>query len=191
MLQIVPSSVGRTLSGLRAGLTEVVYLAPGVAEIPETISVTSAAFGKTERLPQRYTADGEGLSPPLAWSNVPETTQAFLVLVEDADSPSPRPLVHAIAWGIAGDVRGLPEAALNAVDGATRSCILGLNSTLRRSYLPPDPPPGHGDHQYLFQVYALDQAVEFDEPPGRSAIVDTVRGLATAKGCLVGIYSRD
>jgi phosphatidylethanolamine-binding protein (PEBP) family uncharacterized protein len=74
-----------------------------------SIEVSSAAFGHNEPIPVQYTADGEGLSPPLKWRGVPINAEAVIVLVEDADSPTLRPLVHAIIWDLPGSDASLPE----------------------------------------------------------------------------------
>jgi hypothetical protein len=60
------------------------------------ITVKSSAFGAESAVPIQYTADGAGLSPPLEWTRAPEKAQSLVLIVEDADSATPRPLVHAI-----------------------------------------------------------------------------------------------
>ena len=67
---------------------------------------------------------------------------------EDADSPTPHPLVHAIAWNLPGRDAYLPAGALRGPTAHGDGHALGLNSLLRAEYLPPDPPPGHGPHRY-------------------------------------------
>lgn len=51
-------------------------------------SLTSPAFRDGERIPARYTADGENFSPPLQWSDPPPGTKSFAIVVEDPDAPS-------------------------------------------------------------------------------------------------------
>ena len=70
------------------------------AHVPEGMSVKSSAFDKGRPIPSRYTEDGERLSPPLAWAEQPSHTVALVLLIEDADSPTPHPLVHTIAWNL-------------------------------------------------------------------------------------------
>ena len=137
-----------------------------------SIEVSSEAFGHNEPMPADYTADGEGLSPPLKWRGVPMNAEAVLVLVEDADSPTPRPLVHAIVWDLPGSDASLPEGAVTAM------------------WLPPDPPRGHGVHRYVFQVFALDIVPRFESQPGRAELLDKVKGHVIAKGLLIGTYER-
>ena len=67
---------------------------------------------------------------------------------------------------------------------------LGRNSYLQASWLPPDPPPGHGVHRYAFQVFALEAGASFDGEPGREAVLEAIREHGLASGCLIGTYER-
>ena len=186
MLERIPEAVGRALSGARAGLDGVVAHR---IEAPSGIVVTSPAFAAGATMPARFTADGEGVSPPLRWTGVPSGAQGVVVLVEDADSPTPRPLVHAILPGLPGVDGSLDEGAM---PGPNRGGDLaaGRNSFLRAGWLPPDPPPGHGPHRYVFQVFALDAVPQAGTAPGRRAMVAAMSGHVLAKGEMIGLYGR-
>jgi hypothetical protein len=186
MLEKMPRVLGEALSGLKAGLEGTTYH-EAFADVAEGITVTSPAFTDGSALPARFTADGEGVSPPLAWGNLPPATEAIAVIVEDAGSPTPRPLVHCLAWNLP-TAGGLAEgaASLEGHPGST----LGKNSFLKEGWLPPDPPTGHGDHAYLFQVYALGRRLDLEAGSGREALVDAMRGAVLAKGSLTGTYAR-
>lgn len=54
---------------------------------PTTLVLTSAAFLHEETIPQKYTCDGDDISPPLSWSDPPEGTKSFALLVDDPDAP--------------------------------------------------------------------------------------------------------
>ena len=157
MLQKLPSTLGRALRGLRAHETELVFHDSSLSAVPAGIHVSSPGFADHGPLPKRYTADGEGLSPPLAWSGIPPDAVSLVLLVEDADSPTPQPLVHAIVWGLAGEDGGLAAGALPKSGAPLHaSTSMGRNSLLTVGYLPPDPPSGHGTHRYAFEVFALE-----------------------------------
>ncbi len=81
-----------------------------------SITLGSLAFADHAPLPTRYTADGEGLSPPLQWTGVPAGTASLVLLVEDADSPTPNPLVHAIVVGLPPEDGALAEAAMPSAE---------------------------------------------------------------------------
>ncbi len=189
MLERLPARVGHALRGLRPGLDKLLVNDASIAGA-QALAVRSRAFADGAALPLRYTADGEGLSPPIQWHGVPDATRSMAVLIEDADSPTPRPLVHGIVWNLPGEDGVLGEGVLNAM-AVTGSPDLGRNSYLQHAYLPPDPPPGHGWHRYAFQVFALDCAPSRGEAPGRGKLLDLLRGHALASGLLIGTYRRD
>ncbi|GJD29330.1 hypothetical protein PMNALOAF_0563 [Methylobacterium adhaesivum] len=189
MLEKIPHAVGEALSGLKAGLPATAYHA-AFADVPATVRLTSTAFADGAPIPARFTEDGERTSPPLAWDALPAGTARVVLLVEDAGSPTPRPLVHLIAWNLMPEAKGLSEGALPSPGGAHQSQDLGKNSFLQDKWLPPDPPTGHGPHEYLFQIYALDAPLDLDASPGRSAVIEAMRGHVLAKGSLMGTYAR-
>ena len=194
MLEHIPAWLGHAMSGLRAGADKLAIAQLGTSF--ETLDLTSPAFAHEARMPPRFTADGEGVSPPLVWNAPPAGTAHMVLIVEDADAPTPQPLVHAVVWNIAAEANGLAEGAIVA-DGAGHANAampgdVGRNSYLREGWLPPDPPTGHGLHRYVFQLFALDSALgDPGTSPGRSAFVEAIKGHVLAAGVLVGTYSRE
>ncbi len=151
-------------------------------------------FGNGERIPERFTADGEGVSPPLHWGELPESTAALALLVEDADSPTLNPIVHAIVWDLDLAANHLEEGAIGTSGDRApggEGPETGRNSYLQRRWLPLDPPPGHGEHHYVFQLFALSSVPELEASPGRSALLDELNGRLMGVGVLTGTYSRD
>ncbi|MDZ5459656.1 YbhB/YbcL family Raf kinase inhibitor-like protein [Azohydromonas lata] len=195
MLEKLPDLVGAALRGQRAGLDQTAFVRVPLRAGQGAIEVTSLAFADHAPLPPRFTADGEGHSPPLQWSGVPPGTASLLLIVEDADSPTPHPLVHAIAYDIPADEAYLAEGALNgdaadAGEATGAAPRLGRNSYLRSAWIPPDPPPAHGVHRYAFQLFALGPGVQWSGTPGRDAVLEALAQHALASGCLIGTYER-
>jgi Raf kinase inhibitor-like YbhB/YbcL family protein len=191
MLENLPAGIGRMLRGARPGLTELVINDDELAEIADTIEITSPAFTEGDALPVRFTADGEGVSPPLQWSGIPEEAEELVLLIEDADSPTPNPLVHAIVWRLPPSDGGLEEGVMPLSTDHITTPAMGVNSFLRIGYLPPDPPPGHGTHHYAFELFALRSPLVIDtDAPGRAELVATLHAFAIAKGMLIGTYER-
>lgn len=189
MLEKLPEAIGHALFERRAGLDKLGFYRVGLRAGMGTIEVRSSAFVDHAPLPARFTADGAGVSPPLQWSGLPPDTVSVVLLVEDADSPTPWPLVHAIVTGMPPEQNGLAEAAIDRhADDAPRH--VGRNSFLGARWLPPDPPPGHGVHRYAFQVFALGADVPRSETPGRDEVLDAVRRSALASGLLIGTFER-
>jgi phosphatidylethanolamine-binding protein (PEBP) family uncharacterized protein len=189
MLEKWPESLGHALQGRRSGMENIVFRQLLLhREVPH-IDVRSSAFDQMAAIPVQFTADGAGTSPPLEWHGVPSEAQCVVLIVEDADSPTPHPLVHAILVADGSGDSFLPWGALSD-EGRTESGEPGLNSYLQKGWLPPDPPPGHGMHRYAFQVFALVGGKVFSRPLGRQELLAAVRERAIAAGCLVGTYER-
>ena len=154
-----------------------------LAGVNASIAVSSPAFGPDEPIPSQYTADGEGLSPPLEWSGVPMSAEAVVLVVEDADEPAQsRCARHRV--GLAGRaIRRYPRATeamsvrVRSEDSRRRSCRL-----IRR--------PGVARIGYAFQVFALDTVPRFESQPGRTELLDKIKGHVIAKGLLIGTYER-
>jgi Raf kinase inhibitor-like YbhB/YbcL family protein len=190
MLEHVPQWLGKALRGVRAGTDKLTIAQTALGPFVE-IALTSPAFADGARLPERFTADGEGVSPPLVWRDPPAGTARLALIVEDADSPTPQPLVHAVVWGLDAMAGSLPEGAIVADGDGDGARDVGRNSYAREGWLPPDPPTGHGEHRYAFQLFALDGAApDPGANPGRSALVAAMTGHVLAAGLLVGTYSR-
>jgi Raf kinase inhibitor-like YbhB/YbcL family protein len=192
MLERLPEAIGHALEHQRAGMDKIVFNANPPTPGPGTsrIEITSPAFAADSPLRQRFTADGEGVSPPLSWRNVPSAAATLVLIVEDADSPTPEPLVHAIVVDLDPRESGIQEGILSGPPEASPE-KLGLNSYLMQGWLPPDPPPGHGVHHYAFQIFALTAGAPLSKSPGRREVVIAIRERAIARGCLIGTYQRE
>lgn len=154
-----------------------------------TLRIESTAFGEGERIPTRYTCDGEGESPPLAWSGAPEGTRSFALLCDDPDAPAGTWRHWALFDIPTGTSRLEAAYPTDETAGATRQAV---NDFGRTGYGGPCPPPRHGVHHYRFRLLALsvkhlDLAAGADCPEVEAA----ARPHALAEATLVGTYSRD
>lgn len=194
MLEHLPRWFGSLLKSVRAGHAKLTIVQEDLVPEGLKLELTSPAFSNGARLPIRFTADGEGVSPPLSWRNVPEATRSLALIVEDADAPLPNPLVHALVFNLPKDVSGLSEGAIvpDGPEGEARSdgSNVGRNSFMIEGWLPPDPPPGHGTHDYVFQLFALSEVVDVLSNPGRAEFIRSLEGRVLAAGLLVATYSR-
>jgi Raf kinase inhibitor-like YbhB/YbcL family protein len=194
MLENLPDAVGHLLREQRAGLEKTVFWRLRLRAGQGAITLRSMAFVDHGPLPVPYTADGPGHSPPLQWTGVPPAATSLVLIVEDADSPTPQPLVHAIAVDLPAGDGQLPQGALEMASGnppALGELKMGRNSFLQTGWLPPDPPPGHGVHRYVFQLFALVSGAGWSDSPGREAVTTLLAERAIASGCLIGTYVRN
>jgi len=190
MLEKMPAELGRALRGIRAGYDRIVSESADFADVPELIALESPAFADGAAMPARYTADGEKLSPPLRWRGAIEDATSLVLIVEDPDAPTPDPLVHLLAWGIPATLNELPQGHFKSPHHEGEDEILGRNGDGQPDWLPPDPPRGHGPHLFVFQLFALDRRLGFDNHPTRAEVVTAMQGHMLAKGTLIGTYER-
>ncbi|GAB7039508.1 MULTISPECIES: YbhB/YbcL family Raf kinase inhibitor-like protein [Catenuloplanes] len=178
---------GHLIRWLRAGTAHSVWNAPAF-QAPETIGVSSSDFADGGPIPDAHVsrrAGGENVSPELTWTAPPYGTAQLLLILEDADVPFPRPLIHTVAL-LPAETRTLARGGLRPGNPSVRSLRASLGAT---GYAGPMPPPGHGPHHYEFTLYALERPV----PAGvRSigAVRRTVDGHVLARGRLTGTYER-
>jgi Raf kinase inhibitor-like YbhB/YbcL family protein len=190
MLEHLPEALGHALRDRRAGLDKLVFNKCGMRAGLGTVTVTSLAFADHAPIPERYTADGEGISPPLEWHGIPEGAGSLVLVVEDADAPTSDPLVHGIVVDIPPHEGSLHEGALSSPGHDGEHVHAGRNSYLRAGWIPPDPPRGHGLHRYAFQVFALRAGAKFKGTPGRDDVLRAIQEHGMAAGVLVGSYER-
>ena len=151
------------------------------------LELTSEAFGPQEAIPQRFTCDGEDISPPLSWSAPPEGTRSFVLIVDDPDTPVGT-WVHWVLFNIPADRRTLPEN-VPAQDQLSDGSLHGNNSWRRSDYGGPCPPSG-STHRYVFNLYAIDTQLDLEATATKKQVLDAVDGHVLAHGELVGTYSR-
>src|SRR5277367_2980 len=87
---------------------------------PATISLTSSAFQDGDPLPVKYTADGQNVSVPLSWSNLPPKTAALALIMEDTDAPGSAPFGHWVLVNLPPAMDGLKEGVADLPAGAVQ-----------------------------------------------------------------------
>lgn len=166
---------------------------PADSEPPKAITVRSTAFDGGQPIPKKFTEDGQDVSPPLAWEEVPEGTKELALICDDPDAPSREPWVHWVIYKIPATVRELPEGLpTDATLNSPVSAMQGTNSwpdgrTI--GYRGPAPPPGRV-HHYHFKVYALDRELNVQPGIDKAALLKAMAGCILASGELVGTYGR-
>jgi Raf kinase inhibitor-like YbhB/YbcL family protein len=100
--------------------------------------------------PNNANCVGENLSPALAWARAPAATRSFVILMDDQAGRAGLGVNHWVAYGIAPEANGLPEAAAVA---APAGFSAGRNS-LGMPYLGPCPPRGNAPQHYVYTLIA-------------------------------------
>jgi Raf kinase inhibitor-like YbhB/YbcL family protein len=148
------------------------------------LTVSSPAFEHGSTIPAQFTAEGDDIPPPLAWSPPPPGTRSVALLVEDPDAPNPdaptRTFVHWI-------VTGIPAAVTSITGELPTGAVPGTNDLGDHAWAGPNPPIGR--HRYFFRLFALD--IELVAPGiTKLELLAAIRGHVLAQGELIGTYER-
>ena len=147
------------------------------------LKITSPAFGTLETIPQRYTSDGENISPTLQWDKVPPETKQLVLICHDPDAPIPFGFTHWCVYNIPPDVKEIAE-------GGGSKYTEGINSAGEIGYTGAAPPPEHGIHHYYFWLYALKVATVLKTGLNREELLNAIADSVIAQARLVGTYER-
>jgi hypothetical protein len=149
------------------------------------MNLESTDFRDGEKIPARFTCDGKNISPQLSWSDFPEKTKTFALIVEDPDAPGGT-FVHWVVYNIPSNVTSLAEgvSAENLPEGTKQ----GTNHFGDSDYGGPCPPSG--THRYYFKLYALDIEVHLKPGAGRRDLLKVMEGHILAEAQMMGKYER-
>jgi Raf kinase inhibitor-like YbhB/YbcL family protein len=150
------------------------------------LEIHSSAFENGGNIPARYTRDGENISPPLTWTDVPVKTQSFVLIVDDPDAPV-GDWVHWLAWNIPANTTSLAEG-LSTAPKLASGMQQGVTDYGTTGYDGPCPPSG--THRYFFKLYAVDVVLDVPSTIKKQGLEQAMKGHALAQAVLVGKYSR-
>lgn len=152
----------------------------------EKIILKSSILKENEMIPQKYSCDGEDISPPLEWENVPEKTLSFCIIMEDPDAPGGI-FTHWIIFNIPQNYRSLPENFPKLPELAN-GIKQGKNDFNKIGYNGPCPPKS-SKHRYKFTIYALDKILDIESGIKRNEILKEINNHILGKGELICLYS--
>lgn len=153
-----------------------------------SLTLSSTAFHHQSSIPSLYTCEGQDISPPLSWSELPEGTQSLVLIVDDPDAPDPAApkmtWVHWVLYNIPPSATSLPENVRSRdLPEGTKE---GLNNWHRTGYGGPCPPIGR--HRYFHKLYALDTVLSLGGRPDKDQVVAAMEGHVLEEAVLLGTY---
>ena len=140
--------------------------------------ITSSAFEHNERIPAKYTCNGQNINPSLRIEDVPPGTQSMAILVDDPDAPG-KTFLHWLIW----DIEPTNEIAENTAPGTQGRTDFG-----KPAYGGPCPPSG--THRYFFRVYALGTSLGLPEGSSRADLEQAMKGHVLAEAEIIGLYAQ-
>lgn len=147
------------------------------------MQIKTAAFTDGSLIPQRFTCEGDDVSPALSWTDPPAGTASFALIVDDPDAPRGT-WTHWTLFNLPATTTGLAE-------GWRAGGTSGRNDFGNTGYGGPCPPRGHGPHRYFFRLYALDVAhLALAEGAARKELERAMAGHVVAQAQWMGRYER-
>ncbi len=133
------------------------------------MKLISSAFDHNEKIPSKYTCDGENISPPLTISDVPKN------LRKDGMWN------HWVVFNMPPDMDGIKEG--NEPQG-----MGGVGTNGKQGYFGPCPPDR--EHRYFFKLFALDQKLDLTEQATKEDLENAMKGHILEQAELIGRYER-
>lgn len=144
-----------------------------------------------ERMPDRFTAVHENISPELHWSGFPAETRSFVVSCFDPDAPGPAGWWHWTVEDLDVSVTSLPQGAGQSDLQLDGPAFHAANDSGTHAWSGPYPPDGDGDHRYVFAVHALDvDTLGLDDEATATAVATRCAFHAIARAVLTVTYSQ-
>jgi Raf kinase inhibitor-like YbhB/YbcL family protein len=190
MLQTAHASLEEILSMRSLHLISVIlistlfaYARPAQAQFV----LSSTAIAPGAMIASDYACTGSDKSPTLSWSNAPQATKSFALIVQDPDAPGGT-FIHWVAYNIPAQTTSLPAGVPKKaeIDGGGEN---GINSFGQLGYNGPCPPPGKM-HHYHFLLYALDSSLNLGDKADAAAVEAAMKGHVLATAELVGTFER-
>jgi Raf kinase inhibitor-like YbhB/YbcL family protein len=150
-------------------------------EARAAMTLTSTSFADGDTIPERFTCDGEGDSPALAWTGVPSGAKELALVVDDPDAG------HYVHWTVTGIA---PSVTRVAEDEEPEGGEELDNSAGDDDWTPPCPPEGDEPHEYVFAIYALDAPLGLKEDASPDEVRTAIGEHALARGVLRARFGR-
>ena len=152
-----------------------------------SLTIHSSAFQQDSAIPQRFTCQGDNISPAFQWSGAPSGTQSFALVCEDPDAPHGT-FYHWVMYNIPATEHGLAEN-IEKRDRLANGTRQGVNSFQQMGYGGPCPPPGN-PHRYYFKLFALDTQINIPGEATRDELMSAIQGHVLAEGETMGTYQK-
>ena len=193
------------MSVLRIGLGVALMMSAAAADLPQRgggrgrgvqiMTLSTPAWPDGGQIPAAHAQQGGDVSPPLSWSNVPETAASFVLVFHDLDAATGNgtdDTLQWLVWNIPGSARALPAGVPQGAtlpDGSRQISATGPN------YRGPAAPANGPPHHYVLELFALDAmldvpAVGATPAQTRAAVMAAMAGKVRGKAVYTGLYKR-
>jgi Raf kinase inhibitor-like YbhB/YbcL family protein len=145
------------------------------------MKISSSAFQEGGAIPEKFSKNGQNVSPELRIEGAPAEAKSLALIVDDPDAPVGL-FTHWLVWNID------PKTTEIAESGAPNGAVQGTNDYPNLGYGGPQPPSG--THRYYFKIFALDRMLDLKSGAKRREVDAAMRGHVIGQGELMGRYSK-
>ena len=145
------------------------------------MKLISPDFSDGGNIPERFTCDGENISPTLKIEGVPKAARGLVLIVDDPDAPAGT-FTHWLMWNLS------PDATEIVANSPPSDAVQGVNDFGRSKYGGPCPPSGV--HRYYFKLYALDTTLQLPAKSKCKVVDAAIKGHIISEATLMGRYAR-
>jgi Raf kinase inhibitor-like YbhB/YbcL family protein len=156
-----------------AAATLALGLATTTADAAGVLTLKSSTFQDGRMMPKKMANNqansknnpncvGDNVSPQLSWTNVPDGTKSFVLLMVDPEGRGGAGVNHWVAYGIPASLTGFAEGETSK---ESDKYVGGKSTQGVGFYSGPCTPPGTQPHHYTFTFIATDFDVK-DLAPG-------------------------
>lgn len=161
----------------------------------QVMTLTTTAWPDGDHIAVKYTQAGDQVSPPLAWTNVPDGVTSFVLIVHDLDTATGNgtdDMLHWMLWNIPAATRSVPEAIAQGSQLADETRQISASGPYYRG---PGAPAAGPPHHYVFELFALDATIDVpavgaSPPQTRAAVVAAMATHVRGKAAYTGLFKR-
>jgi Raf kinase inhibitor-like YbhB/YbcL family protein len=152
------------------------------------MQLISSAFQHNGKIPKKYTCDGDDMSLPMSFKNVPSRAKSLVLIMDDPDIPDFVKKKFSVDMWDHWIVFNIPPSTQEILEGKNPQGVLGKNTAGKNAYGGPCPPDR--EHRYFFQLYALDTTLSLPEGSTKQEVQHAMAGHIIADATLSGMYQR-
>ena len=150
------------------------------------MQIVSPAFENGGMIPVEYTCDGEDISIPIRFVDVPPQAKSLALVMEDPDAPMGT-FTHWVIYNIPASIQELPAGIVNE-PALEYGIMQGLNDFGRFGYGGPCPP--NGAHRYFIKAFALSVATDLKPGLTKEQLLEAIAPYIIDEAVLMGVYER-
>ena len=123
----------------------------------------------------------DAVAPPFEWTAPPPGTQEIVLIAEDADNAASQPFCHWLVWGMPGQRGHLLEGEVPP--------RVGKNAHGNSEWLLPEVAHGDPEHQFVFQLFALELPMTIMPGATREDVIASMKGQVIACALTTATYA--